>query len=346
MPSTSSAAFVSARPRFQVDGQDQPNLNEAALAVKVRQPLTGMASAEVLLLNWGNTGGPDPGFLFQDLSLGSKLDITLGGSDAPPCFTGEITALEERFGEGAPQLTILAEDKLHRLARGRASQVFADMSLDDVVQQLASQAGLSADVSVSSATGTWLQVNESPLAFLLRELAPYDVSLRVVDGSLRVRDEEPDPAPFRNAPERARLIADLNHQPTALTVKGYNLKEDATADSTQSTLSPAPAGQTAYQELQRLSWASPSFPPHPFARSQSEAEALAQKQFRQKASRFVHGELTYQGDGSLRSGREVEVTGLSSRFNGKYRVVSCEHSFDSTQGFCSHLQVQRPDWGI
>ncbi len=344
MPSTNSASFVSARPWFKVDGQDKPNLAAAVLALKVRLPQTGMASAELLVSNWGSTGGPNPDFIFQDLRLGSCLEILLQGSASLPSFAGEITALEERYGEGAPQLTILAEDRLHHLARGRASRAFADMSLNDVVQQLASQAGLSADAQVSSATGTWLQLNESPLAFLLRELAPYDVSLRVVDGSLRARDEEPDPTPLRLTPERARLIADLNHQPTELTVKGYNLKEDATANGTQTSLSPAPTGQTAVQELQRLGWAGPSFPPHPFARSQSEAEALAQKQFRQKAFRFVHGDLTCPGDGTLRSGREVEVTGLSARFNGKYQVINCEHSFDSTQGFRSHLQVQRPDW--
>ena len=346
MPSTSSAAFVSARPRFKVDGQDQPNLGEAVLSLKVRLPQTGMASAELLVLNWGNAGGSTPTFLFQDLRLGSRLEILLGEDATQPAFKGEVTALEERYGDGAPQLAVLAEDGLHRLARKRDSHAFQDMSLDDVVQQVASQAGLSADVRVSAAAGTWLQVNESPLAFLLRELAPYDVSLRVVEGTLRAKDEEPDPSPLTLSPERARLIADLNHQPTELTVKGYNLKEDSTADSTQSTLSPAPAGQTATQVLGNLGWTSPSHPPHPFARSQSEAETLAQRQLRQKASRFVHGELTCREGAALRSGREVELTGLSPRFNGKYRVIDCEHSFDSTQGFRSHLRVQRPDWTV
>ena len=346
MPSTSSAAFVSARPRIRIDGQDKPNLGEAVLSLKVRLPQTGMANAELLVLNWGDTGGSGPGFLFQDLQLGARLDILLGEPADQPAFKGEITALEERYGEGAPQLAILAEDPLHRLARGRASKAFEDMSLDDVVQQIASTAGLSVDVQVSSATGTWLQVNESSLAFLLRLLAPYDVGLRVTDGTLRVKDEEPDPSPRQLHPERVRLIADLNHQPTGLTVKGYNLKDDAESESSQQNLSPAPSGQTAAQVLGNLSWTSPSTPPHPFARSQSEAEALAKKQFRQKACRFIHGEVTCRDGGSLRSGREIELTGLSPRFNGKYRVIDCQHAFDGTRGFVTQLQVQRPDWNV
>jgi len=346
LPSTSSAAFISARPRFRIDGQDKPNMGEAVLSLKLRLPQTGSANAELLLLNWGNTGGAQPDFLFQELRLGSRLEILLGESVDQPAFKGEITALEERYGDGAPQLVLLAEDALHRLARARANRAFADMSLDDVLQQVASSAGLSADVQVSSATGTWIQANESHLAFLLRVLAPHDVSLRVQDGTLRARDEAPDASPLGITPERARLIADLNHQPTELSVKGFNLKEDSEADSTQQNLSPTPSGQTAAQALGNLGWTSPSIPPHPFARSQSEAEALAAKQFRQKASRFIHGEVTCRDAASLKSGREVELRGLSARFNGKYRVIDCQHTFDSTQGLKTHLRVQRPDWNV
>ena len=56
-----------------------------------------------------------------------------------PLFMDVVTALEERYGDGAPQLVILAEDPLHKLARSRASRVFENKGLADVVRGDASR---------------------------------------------------------------------------------------------------------------------------------------------------------------------------------------------------------------
>ena len=85
----------------------------------------------------------------------------------------------------------------HRLARRRANRAFEDQSLDDVIRSIASDAGLQADVQAGSDQATWLQNNESDLAFLLRQLEPRDIGLRLQDGRLRARDDEADPRPAR-----------------------------------------------------------------------------------------------------------------------------------------------------
>lgn len=346
---TDARPFISARPRLRLDGQSRPSLGEALLAAEVRLPLAGMASAELRLLNWGNDPSAGrPGFRFLDIRPGSRLEILMGEEAESPVFDGEVTAIEERYGEGAPQIVLLAEDALHRLARRRASRAFEDLSLDEVVGRVACDAGLAADVSVSPVTGTWYQHNESDLAFLLRLLAPHDVMPRLEGGRLRARDEEPDRQPValdpaRNA-ERIRLVADLNRQPVALAVHGYNLAADAAADGEARALSPAPGGESGAALATRLGWEGQSVLPHPAPRSQAEAEALAARGFRARARRFVHGEIVCRGEPTLRSGREVELTGVSPRLTGRYRVVDCQHRFDQTNGYSTRIKVQRPDW--
>lgn len=346
---TDPRPFISARPRIRVDGQSRPSLGEALLAAQVRLPLAGMASAELRLLNWGNdpaAGRPD--FRFQDIRPGSRLEILMGEEAEFAVFDGAVTAIEERYGEGAPQLVLLAEDALHRLARRRSSRAFEDMSLDDVVGRVAGDAGLAADVNVSAVTGTWYQHNESDLAFLLRLLAPHDVMPRLEGGRLRARDEEADRQPIaldpgRNA-ERVRLIADLNHQPIGVSVHGYNLAADSAADGESRALAPVPGGESAAALAAGLGWEGESVLPHPAPRSQAEAEALAARGFRARARRFVHGEIVCRGEPTLRSGREVELTGVSARLTGRYRVVDCQHRFDQTNGYSTRIKVQRPDW--
>jgi len=338
------APLISARPGFRVEGQNRPNLAEALLAAQIRLPLAGMASAELRFLNWGGSGDA-PGFQFQDIALGNRLEIVFGDENV---FDGRVTAIEERYGEGAPQIVLLAEDALHRLARRRESRAFEDMSLDDVVNQVAQGAGLQADVNVASISGTWYQHNESDLAFLLRLLTPHDVSPRLHQGSLRARDEEADREPIAlnsggNA-DSIRIIADLNRQPLEVAARGYNLAADSEADGQTGSLSPAPQGETAAGVVNELGWEGDSLLPHPFPRSQAEAEALAARGFRARAKRFLHGEIVCRGEPRLRSGREIELAGVSPRLTGRYRVVDCQHRFDTGSGFSTRIKVQRPDW--
>src|ERR1700756_4412196 len=109
------ASIVSSRATIAVDGATRASIADNALDVVVRQPEDGLASAELRLVNWGsppNGGGSD--FLFGDRPLGQKLTISFGLETETKLFDGEITGLEERYGGGAPQLVVLAEDMLHR----------------------------------------------------------------------------------------------------------------------------------------------------------------------------------------------------------------------------------------
>jgi phage protein D len=345
----SDLAVISARPRIWIGGEARPSLGEALLAAQLRLPLAGMASAELRLLNWGtdaDSGRTD--FQFGDLALGDRIEIRMGEQSEAPDFAGDITAIEERYGEGAPQIVLLAEDGLHRMARRRGSRVFEDQSIEDVARDLAGSANLECDLNLPGHTATWHQLNESDLAFLLRLTDPLDLFPRIQDGRLRIRDEEPDRTPEALDPainlERARLIADLNQQPLSVTVRGYNLADDADIEADADSLSPAPQGTTAADLLGRLSWEGESVLSHPAPRTQAEADAMAERRLRRRARRFVHGELVCRGTPGLHSGREVELSGISSRFTGRYLVVDCAHRFDSAEGYHTRLSVSRADW--
>ncbi|ARU26581.1 phage late control D family protein [Cellvibrio sp. PSBB006] len=341
-------ATVNARPRIRLQNELRPELNSSLLDMRINLPLSGMANAEVRFVNWrSNSADGDADFAFQTIEHGNRLEILAGDSDADPLFSGEITAIEERYGEGAPQLVLLAEDLLHHLARIRHNRVFEDMSLDDVITSLVRDLGLENDIQVSQLQSTWHQMNESNLAFIARLLAPYDVSLRIDNGRLRAKAEEPDAQPeplhAQNNIQHLRIAADLNHQPTRAQVKGFDLGTDADSDSENDDF-PGASDTKATDMLQDLSWGQTEIFPQPFARTQMEAQDWAKGRFHQKAKRFLYGDILCSGIAGMRVGREVELQGVSQRLQGKYQVVDCQHCFDAQRGYITHLKVQRGGW--
>jgi uncharacterized protein len=243
---------------------------------------------------------------------------------------------------------MLLQDKLHRLARSRHCRSYEDQTPDDVVQSIAAEAGLQADAQLPRMTASWHQLNESDLAFLMRIAGRFDIGLRLSGNTLRAKPEEVDPAPValncQDSVLRARLIADLNHQPTESRVDGYNLADDTPVSGAASELSPPAQGTSASASLGELGWISREEVPQPFARSSAEAEAYAKAHFRRLGKRFIAGELVCQGEPSLTSGREIDLAGVSPRLRGTYQVVHCVHRFDNVAGYETHLQVNKGGW--
>ena len=115
------ATYVSPRPAITLKGQPNSDMARSLLDITVRAPEMGMASAELRLVNWGDQASGSTNFLFNQVALGDKIEIAFGLSQQKSVFKGEITGIEERYGDGVPQIVLLAEDALHRLARHRAN---------------------------------------------------------------------------------------------------------------------------------------------------------------------------------------------------------------------------------
>ncbi len=342
-------AFASTRPSIKVDGEQRTDLQDALLSMSLHLPMHGMGHGELHLTNWGiNEGGQAPDFTFRDIAFGAQIEVFLAGDGGyQQAFDGQVTGIEEVYGGGAPQLRLLIQDKMHLLARARFSRAFEEQSVDAVIATLAEDVGLQADASVSSQTAHYHQLNESNLAFLNRLLGGYDVYARMEGDSMRVHGEEPDAVPItlnpQNSALKIRLTADLNRQPSSSKVLGYNAGTAEEVDGEATRLSDA-QGQQARELLEELGWPGDEEVPQPFARSMSEADAYAQAHFHRMAQRFVTGHIQCMGEPALRGGREVELTGVSPRMQGTYRVTHCTHQFTAGSGFETHLRVRRGGW--
>lgn len=341
-----NSPFINVRPRVVINGESRAEIDEALLEASANNPQCGSAHSEIRLLNWGGQANqPQADFRFTDLQLGQSLVLFMGNNDDVPVFSGEITAIEERYGDGAPQLVLLAQDRLHRMARERHSRSFEDLSLDDVARTLAEEAGLSCDANIASNTATWHQLNESNLAFLLRLMQPLDILPRLQADELRVRPEQDDSDPFTvrigdNA-VKLRIIADLNHQYMESESRGFDPASGEAVSHRADQLQPPPDGDSAAGHLRRLGWPGNENVPAPFVIRQTQAEAHAAGRYRRRARHFVDGDLICVGEPSLRGGREIDLQNVSPRLQGRYRISHCIHRFSAEDGYKTRLRINR-----
>ena len=88
------------------------------------------------------------------LDFGKTISVEFGppGSDGP-VFAGRISGLEANFpAERDPEFVILAEDRFQDLRMERRTRTFENVTDADVIRQVASQQGLTAQVDVDGPT--------------------------------------------------------------------------------------------------------------------------------------------------------------------------------------------------
>jgi phage protein D len=343
------APYVSSRPAIRLNGVANDDMAAALLDIAVRAPESGMASAEVRLVNWGSQQSGPTSFLFDKVALGDRLEIAFGLAQQKTVFKGEITGIEERYGDGVPQLVLLAEDALHRLARHRQSRAFSQQSPNAIVSTLAGDAGLQADAKLSDTPGDYNQLNESDLHFLRRLAARYAAFPRVVDTTLTCRRREQPPAPVTldagDTLKRLRVVTDLARQPIQTTVKGQDLTAGQAISANGTTLLVPAQGKTAAASLRGLGWDGDETFAFPAPATQAEATDYANAALDAQGRRFLHGDLVCIGNPDVMVGAAVSLSGVSQRLAGTYSVVACAHLFDESAGYQTYARIERADSG-
>ncbi len=344
--SLSQTAIFSARPTLRIAGQDDARLSALVTAMRMDESEGGMSRLELRVNDWVDTtdGGGEIAFdASSALKLGAELAM-YGGDASAPCelFKGKVSALELVCDYGKPlELVVLAEDALTAARQARRSKVHADMSPADVARAVASGLGLQVGVDgLDSPVATWVQLNETDLAFLRRLLARFDADMQVVGQTLQVSARQDAgrgeiDLTLNSQLARVRVTADLAQQASAVTVAGWNEKTGAAASGSAQGMSHAGpgSGKSGTDWLTSALGTRSEHLSGPLVASDDEATAVAQSAFDQRARRFVRAEGLSEGNARLRVGSTVAISGVSAQFDNSYYVVQASHLFDMKQGY-------------
>ena len=351
--SVSQSAIYRARPTLRIGGEADERATELVLAMRMEESEGGLSRLELRFSNVASTsdGGAETAFgPDSKLALGAEIGVYVGDEAAPrEIFKGKVSAIEIDFKTGMPpEICALAEDALQSARMARRSKTYTDKSPADVVRDVAGVLGLRPTISgLDAPTGTWAQLNESDLAFLRRLLARFDADLQISGDELQV---SPRSDVQRGTLElqlygqlgRARVIADLADQVTAVSVRGWNARDGEAVDADISSgahIGPG-QGQTGAELLQQHFEARREHLAHVPVLTADEANAVAQAAFDQRARRFVRVDATAEGNPKLRVGSEVALSGLDPRFDNHYYVVRACHLYDLRIGYRTEFSAE------
>jgi uncharacterized protein len=359
MPDSGSApAIYPARPTISVDGAEQPALSDGLQTMLVEETAGGLYRCELTVGNYGPTRGT-VGYLYFDrqlLDFGKSLRIEAGaGEGRGTIFEGRISAMEGRyFTERAPELLLLAEDRLQDLRMTRRTRTFADVSDSDLFSQVASAHSLQPQVDVSGGRHDVLaQLNQSDLAFVRERARAIDAEVWVEGTTLHVqararRRRGTLTLSYRQGLHEMTAMADLAGQVSGFQVSGWDVrgKQGIAYRAGESAIAGELSGGTGGSAvLGRALGTRDQQVVHEMPVTQQEAQALAEAYYRRAARRFVTGRGIAEGDARIHVGAKLELRELGAMFDGAYDVVLASHTFDQAHGYRTAFGVERPGVG-
>ena len=158
---------------IEVGGKElDSTIDEQVLSVTVIDRLRMPDSFTIVLSD------PEHGILSEGgFEIGAKVKISTsepGADSHKPLISGEITSIEAEYDLLGVRAVVRGYDVLHRLAAGRKTKTFENVTYADVAKDIAEGAGLDAEVDSSGGTiDHVIQGNVSDLDFL------YQLSRRV-----------------------------------------------------------------------------------------------------------------------------------------------------------------------
>lgn len=348
--SATSSGIRIARPSIFVGGQEDTLLAQGLLHMAVCESVHGLYHCELRFGNWGPSQNSID-FLYFDrkkLDFGKAMQVKV---DNNKIFDGRISALEGKFSEGCPpEVAVLLEDRFQDLRMTQRTRSFEDASDSDVMNRIARDYGLQANVDVDGPTYKVLsQVNQSDLAFLRDRARSIDAEIWIDDNQLycKSRTKRNDGTIKLNYGGELREVtvcADLAGQRTSVMVMGWDVsgKSALQYEATDQVLGAELNGDTSGASLVQSSFGTrKEVLAHTVPLSSSETQKEAESVMRMNARRFVVARGMAQGDAKLNVGTYVDMQGLGPLFSGKYYLAHVKHLFDGAQGFTTEFTAER-----
>jgi phage protein D len=285
-------------------------------------------------------------------AVGHVVEVKMGYvDDLETLLIGEITGLEPEFAfDRLPSLTVRGYDRRHRLHRGRRTRTFVQQKDSDIAVQIASEAGLTAQVEDSQVVHDYvLQANQTDMEFLHERARRIRYEVVIEDRTLFFR-------PVSNA-EGEIFTLTMNddllefyprlssvRQLSEVTVRGWNPKDkkeiigQAKTGDEVSTMGGQQSGAAMIESAFGAAVGLVSDRP---VMTQAEADQMAKARFNNVALALITGEGACLGRTDLRPRKVIKIEGVGQRFSGQYYVTAATHHYSPHRGYRTHFKVQR-----
>ena len=293
---------------------------------------------------------------------GAEVEIVVEDErrqDSKPLLVGDVVTIECDYDEIGARVVVRGYDASHRLHIGRRTQVFRNVTDDDIVKQVAEQAGLTVK-SLEPATEVHEHVTQPNVTgwdFLVDRVRSMGRDLMVSGREITLKapttaDDAPSEAGAGADPQSIdprHLVYGMNlvsfhgrisaaEQVSRIEVRGY---DDTKKEAVVATAKPGTvAAGVSAADPQKLGsiFGDAAFVHVTKARTAGEAEDAARAVAERIGSGFAEVDGTARGNTALRAGVAVRVSRVSDEFNGAYVLSKVRHVIDRN-GYRTHFSV-------
>jgi hypothetical protein len=311
-----------ARPiaRITLDGRTLTSAEAALARAEVRLTILGSHDAATLVA-W-------PRSKLADATVGSALALALGdGSTEEDVWGGEVTAV----GVAPDSVMIDGLAATAALSRQRVSRTYSDMTVEDVVRDLAGEVDINevsgttnlAAYAVDDRRTVWAHLAELA-AFVGADLGSSPAgALRFVPARAGAADHV-----LRHGAELLHWSAGPGSVMPVPAVAAYGAGSEAGAEQWHWVLrEPSPVGDGPVSVVPGVS-------------TRDAAEAMARGLADRGARGAVRGRLVARGDPTIRPGDLLDARDLPDTDPGTLRVLEVTHLLDGRLGFVSVLTLE------
>ncbi|GAA1957175.1 phage baseplate assembly protein V [Microbacterium deminutum] len=318
---------------LRVDGAEVDSERVALLAgIRVRREASAPAACALTFED-----PADAEALENLLALGASVEASVDGfSDV--LFTGEIVAVDHAFGsDGILQMTARCQDAAHRLRFDSQLRVFVDVSVAELVRELASAGGLQVSApdegpriprlvqdgrsaldlltSVTRRAGLWWRVDRSGNTLELFDEAGTGDEATVV---------------YRETLLQATVTASSLSNRSGWRVMGW---DPVTGDVATGTASGQAAGPGATEAVLGGAMTAGSAHLDALARGLAEDDGTVGRSLR----------AVVEGDPTLDPGTSLIVEGFTRAASGTFLLLTTDHVIDAFGGYTTTVTTTPPD---
>lgn len=264
---------------------------------------------------------------------GAEVEI-LGGysSQETTLFKGVVTRHRvEVQRRGGSHLVVELRDPAFRMAIGRRSRNFSEVSDSELIEQLiAKHQGLTADVAATSLKHPQIvQHQASDWDFMIMRAERAGLAIVCLDGKVSVQapavaGAAAAAAIFGQGLFSAELELDAESQLASVEVGAWDPADKALATAKADDAAAAAPGDIKGADLAGTAVAG-SAPRHPGAHDQAALDGWAAAEMGRVRRAAVRGRLRVQGTEALAPNTLIELGGFGSRFDGLALVSGIRH---------------------
>ncbi|MBZ5522854.1 MAG: type VI secretion system tip protein VgrG [Acidobacteriia bacterium] len=318
-----------------VGGQKIPDVYQIS-QIQVQRQVNRIPWAKITLLD-GNPSEED--FDVSESSTfvpGGEIEIQAGyHSQESSIFKGIVVRHGIRIdGDGNSYLTVLCFDKAVKMTILRKSAYFLKKSSKDIIEQLVSAAGLSADVGGAGAViKEMIQYNATDWDFVVSRAEASGRIVTVEDGkvSAKAPDFSADSGlliKYGESMVEAEAEIDARSQLASVTSKSWDFSGQTvqTGDSSEPTvnaqgnLSGSQLAQTMVSDSYQMITSAPV--------TSGDLTEWANAQLMKSRLARIRGKVIFPGSAKPKPGQIVQLAGMGARFNGKAFIAGVMHRIE------------------